>query len=417
MKKNTGTTIIGYELNDTYAQISYCGLEAGEPETASLVLGSEQFNIPVALLKKPDSNLWLYGKDALKEEGVITHLLGLAINGTEVNAYGEVVDPVGLLSLFVKRSLSILTMQVNTGNIAAFMFTTPKITPRIVEIFEQIALTLDLPPERIYLQSYRESFYQYIVHQPRELWNHQVLLFEYGSHMKLYRMETNKKTTPMVVFIENENFPDFRYIIGPSERTKKEWDEQFLALSEEAVKSRMVSSVYLVGEGFKDEWAKDSLKYLCMGRRVFRGNNLYSKGACYGAMEKFEPSEISETMVFLGEDKLKSNIGIRLLRGGFESYFAILDAGKNWHECENEFEIILDEEPELMLIITSLTGGFVSERLITLDGLPERPPRTTRLHLAIHLTSADTANLIITDLGFGDFFPTAGREWTFELDL
>ena len=415
-KKNTGM-IIGYELNNAYAQISYLGAEASEPETASVVLGSDQFTIPAALKKKPDSSIWLFGKDALKEEGVITRLLDLAINGAEITVGEEQIDPVALLALFIKRSLSVLTVLVNSDHIAAFMFTAPAVTPRTVEIIEQVAVSLDLPPERVYLQSYRESMYQYIVHQPKELWNHQVLLFDYSSHMKAFRLEGNKKTTPLAVFIDSESFPALRYASAPSERTKKEWDEQFLAIAREMIKSQLISSVYLVGEGFRDEWANESLKYLCAGRRVFRGNNLYSKGACYGAMEKINPGEISKTMIFLGEDKLKANIGIRLLRNGASAYVAILDAGKSWHECESKLEIILDQKPELHLIITSLTGGHVSERLIALDGLAERPPRTTRLQLSLRLRAADAALLTITDLGFGDLFPASGKEWVKEIAL
>ena len=415
-KKNTGT-MIGYELNNTYAQISYLKAGDAEPETASVVLGADQFTIPTALKKKSDSNLWLFGKDALKEEGVITRLLDLAIDGAEITVGEERIDPVALLALFIKRSLSVLTISVNIEHVTAFMFTTPSITPRTVEIIEQVAVSLDLPPERVYLQSYRESMYHYVVHQPKELWNHQVLLFDYSSHMKVFRLEGNKKTTPIAVFIDSESFPALRYSSGPSERTKREWDEQFLAIAKDMIKSRFISSVYLIGEGFKDEWANDSLKYLCTGRRVFRGNNLYSKGACYGAMEKINPGEISKTMIFLGEDKLKANIGIRLLRSGIPSYCAILDAGISWHECESSLEIILDKETELQLIITSLTGGHVSERLITLDGLPERPPRTTRLQLALRLKSADTALLTITDLGFGALFPASGKEWIKEIAL
>jgi len=409
--------VIGYDLNDSYAQISFMTVGVSEPETASMVLGAEQFNIPVALRKKAGTRLWLYGKDALMEEGCFTHLLSLVVKNDEVTVEGELFDPASLLAVFIKRSLSILTMQVNAKNIAAFMFTTPKLSSRIVEVFEQVTLSLDLPPERVFLQSYRESIYQYIVHQPKELWSHQVLLFDFSSHMKLYRMEGNKKTTPMVVFIENESFPELCYSSEPSERTKREWDGQFLAIAEQVIKGRIVSSVFLVGEGFKDEWANEALKYLCMGRRVFRGNNLYSKGACFGAMEKVEPSEIGASMVFLGEDKLKANVGVRVLRNGIVSYFAVLDAGKNWYECGGGFEIILDEEPGFSLIITSLTGGVVVERQITLDGLPERPARTTRLRVDVYLESADVARVLVTDLGFGEVFPASGREWSFEVEV
>jgi hypothetical protein len=308
-------------------------------------------------------------------------------------------------------------MQVNTNNVAAFMFTTPVVTPRIFEVLNQVASSLDLPAERVFIQSYRESIYQYVVHQPREIWAHHVLLFDFNSHMKCFRMESNKKATPVVTFIESKNYPNLRYTAKPSENTKKEWDGHFLTIAEEATAGDLVSSIFLVGEGFKDEWANDSLKYLCRNRRVFRGNNLYSKGACHGALEKIKPTEISETMVFLGEDKVKANLGMRLKRNGLESYFAILDAGANWYECEGALEIILDDRPEITLIITSLTGGKVSERIFALEGLPERPPRTTRLHLSVHFESAETALLTVTDLGFGDIHPATEKTWAFEFKL
>jgi hypothetical protein len=275
-----------------------------------------------------------------------------------------------------------------------------------------------LPTEYIYLQSYRESIYHYVVHQPPELWRRQVLLFDFSSHMKSFCLEGSHNTTPMVFSLGSEDYPALRYSSEQSERTKTEWDRQFLAIAEESTKSQQVSAVYLVGEGFKDEWARDSLKYLARSRRVFQGNNLYSKGACYGGMERVKPSEISKKTVFLGLDKLKSNIGMRLLRGGQESYFAVLDAGVNWYECDHDFEIILDDEAEIKLIVTSLLGGFVSERLFALEGLPpERPPRTTRLHLHITLKAADTAHLTVTDLGFGDLYPATGQTWEWEFEV
>lgn len=427
MKRNDGNTVIGYDLNDSYAQISYLKIGAAEPETASQVLGADQYNIPVAIMKKPGTGLWLYGKEALGyAEGAldggevimpVTRLLDLAVAGTEIMIGDELTDPVSLLALFIKRSLSILTIQINVSNIAAFMFTTPILTPRIIEVINRAAGILDLPAERVYLQGYRESMYQYIIHQPAELYKHHVFLFDFSSHMKVFRLESNKKTTPTVVFIESDSFPALLYKPGPSEKMKSEWDEHFLKIAMDVAGTYVISSVYLIGEGFKDEWARESLKYLCRGRRVFRGNNLYSKGACFGALEKFKPTDISESLIFLGEDKLKSNVGIKLLRNGKESYYAVLNAGVNWYECSSEFEIILDEGNELIFIVTSLTGGIVSERVIELCGLPERPPRTSRLNVSIRLLSAENARITITDLGFGDLFPAGDKEWVREVKL
>ena len=45
----------------------------------------------------------------------------------------------------------------------------------------------------------------------------------------------------------------------------------------ETLEEGIVSTIFLLGDGFKEGWAKESLKLLCRGRRVFQGNNLYSK--------------------------------------------------------------------------------------------------------------------------------------------
>jgi hypothetical protein len=432
-KRKQGNTVIGYDINDTNAHISYMTVGETEPQTASAVLGVEQYDIPVALRPKPGTRLWLYGKEALKADDTpsetkrgqrdqdnnpaITRLLDLAIAGTPVTVDEEQIDPVLLLALFIKRSLSILTISIKASDIAAFMFTTPTITPRIVEIFHEVARNLDMAPERVYFQSYRESFFQYVVHQPHEFWKHQVLLFDYSSHMKVMQMKNNKRTTPTVVYIESESHPSFYYTATPSAATHEDWDKRLLAIAEQVTKGVMISSVYLVGEGFKDEWAHESLKYLCRESRVFRGNNLYSKGACHAAMEKHAPTKISQAMVFLGEDRLKANIGMRLLQGGEESYYAILDAGTNWYECENNFEIIMDNGSDIALVITALTGGIVSERLISLDGLPERERRTTRLRIDITMESVSTIRLEVTDLGFGEIYPESGKAWVREVEI
>ena len=159
---------------------------------------------------------------------------------------------------------------------------------------------------------------------------------------------------------------------------------------------------------------KSSLRYLCKGRRVFQGNNLYSKGACYGMRERLEQSALGKEYVFLGKDKLKTNIGIKVLRRGQASYFALLDAGVNWYEAEASLEFYLQEGNTVELVLTSLIGGNNRLAEITLEGLPEGPGR-----LGMHLYLEDEKHLIIEleDLGFGVFRPATNRTWREELEL
>ncbi len=422
-KRNSGSVLIGYDLGNLNSQISYGKPGATEPETVSAVMGTEQYNIPTVLGKKPGASQWSYGKEALRwadmEEGILVeNLFELALIGESVLIDGEGFDPVALLTLFVKRSLSLLSMEMSLpSDLDAIMFTVEKLDMRSIEVLSAVAEGLELLPEQYFFQSYRESIYQYIVHQPKELWNQHVLIFDYSVFLKAYVLESNRKTTPMVVFVEKMEYPHLIRTYGLAEEKRQEWSERFLEIAEQLGCGRMISAVFLLGDGFKEAWTGEFMKFLCRGRRVFQGNNMYSKGACHGVMEKRKPSEIAVSQVFLGEDKLKANIGMKVLRHGAESYFAVLDAGVNWYEIRNQYQLIMEEGNELSFIVTSLTGGVVTEQIITLEGLPERPARTTRLLIQIRMLAAKKAQVTVTDMGFGALFPASGKKWVRELDV
>lgn len=422
MLKNSKKVIVGYDLGVSFAQISFCTLEEDEPETVSAIAGTEQYNIPALLCKRRGTGQWYYGREAVKcakeENGVLVEeLLTLAEQGEEVMVEGEAFDPVALLTLFVKRSLSLLNMEISLNQIEAFMFTTEKLTPRIVDVLSNVAAGLQLKVSHICFQSHRESFFAYTLHQNPEIWKNDVMIFEYDKSLKNLCMEFNNRTIPKVVFIEQLDYAQVgRRVWKEKEEEKKrqmeELDFLFLDIATETLKDRNVSAIFLLGDGFKEGWAKESLKFLCRNRRVFQGNNLYSKGACYGMRERLNPGKLWKEYVYLGADKLKSNIGMKVLRRGEDSYYAVLDAGTNWYEASMEFDIILESGNELDFVITPLTGGHVTTRTLTLEGLPVRPERTTRLNVHVEMTSVDKAAVTIEDMGFGELFPSSGKAWT-----
>lgn len=166
-----------------------------------------------------------------------------------------------------------------------------------------------------------------------------------------------------------------------------------------------------MGEGFRGEWNQESLRFLCRNRRVFQGNNLFSKGACYSAGEKLEPAG-ERKLIFLGNEKLRANVGMRVLRRGVESYFALLDAGVNWFEAHRQCEFILESGDSFSLLVTPLTGRDKKEIEMVLEGLAVRPDKTTRLRMVMKLVSAKEIQVEIEDLGFGDIFQGTGAKWS-----
>lgn len=416
--------IVGYDLGDDYSQISYC-IADGDVETLSSVAGAENFNIPTVLCKREQVNQWFYGKEALRyadeNQGILVKdLLRLAVDGEEVQIEGKAFDPVALLTLFVKRSLGMLSAIASPDKIDALMITCDELNHRVLEVLSQVVAGLKIKIGQVSFQSHTESFYNYMIHQPEELWTRQALLCDYRSgKIKVYRMECNRRTTPIVAYIGNEEYTFVQYHPMPEAETLRRekmerLDREFLDLMTEVCRNGVISSVYLIGENYSDEWMKESIRFLCRGRRVFQGSNLYSKGACFGMLERLSASETGKSHVFLGNDKLKANIGMKILRRGVESYYALLDAGVNWFEAEQTMECYLQGSNEIELMITPLIGRNGKIARIILEDLPEG---ISRLQMHLYLKEENRLIAEITDLGLGELRTETGRVWKEEIDL
>lgn len=135
------------------SQISYCTLEEQRVETVSSVAGTEQYNIPTVLCKRRGVNQWFYGKEALKyereEDGILVgDLVELAKRGEEVVVETESYDPAALLTLYVKRSLSLLSLHVSLSQIEVMMFTVEELTPEMVDVLSKVVAGLSLQTKK-----------------------------------------------------------------------------------------------------------------------------------------------------------------------------------------------------------------------------------------------------------------------------
>ena len=403
--------IVGYDLGNKYAQIS-CYVTGSEEEirTLSSVAGSSVYTIPLALSKRQGVNQWFYGSEAIRyageEEGILVeNLLKLARDGEPVQIDCAPIDPVALLTLFLKRSLGLLSQVTNTERIGALMITCEELDHRMLEVLTAATEGLHLKTDQICFQSHVESFYYYNLYQPEELWRHKTILCEYGdASIRTYCMECNRHTTPVVAYMEEREFP---FPVPES-------DEKMQEIAKKLCENQMISSVYLIGEAFSRDWMKESLRYLCKGRRVFQGNNLFSKGACYGMMERLTPGENGKNHVFLGRDKLKSNIGMKVLRQGEESYQALLDAGINWYEAKNTMEFYLLEGRAVEILITSLTGKGNRIARIVPEELQEG---IIRLRISVEMRDDIHLKVELEDLGFGTFRAATHHIWKEEIEL
>lgn len=417
---------VGFDLGRYSVQVSFIRPDMDAPETAEQVIGSEVFNIPMVLAKRKGVNQWYYGRDALKyhESGegyLVDNLLQKAIDGEKETVEGTEIDGIALLTLFIKRSLSVLG-GAGVRNITDIMFTCYTLDNDVVEVMSAVASGLQLKNCNIYFQNYAESIYHYILHQDKEIWRYDVLCSYYdGNTVTNYLFRRNLKTKPVVTFVDTypaKELP-FPEIITEDARPAayKRIDEAYSEYMSEIVRGTDISAVYLLGDAFKDDWYDRSVKLLAHNRRVFLGNDMFSRGAAYTLRDRDSSDEEVKRHIYLGEDKLKSNVGMNVLRRGSASYLAMLNAGISWYDVKCEYELFLPEDHCLRFEIIPLDGSAHTVKELELINVPDRDPDSLRVLLKMSMSDLHTVDIHIEDLGFGELFPSSGMKWDLTLGL
>ena len=408
--------VVGYDLSNEYAQISYLGGGDETGKTISLTPGTEQYNIPMCLFKRSEVNQWFVGNDAINysavEEGeLVRELWERALIGEPITVVGEDFDPLALLSLYIRRTFSLLTNEVKKDKIKGIMFTVPVLNRRALEVLERVTASIDIKDAVLSFQGREESIYYYMINQPKDLWQYDVLVYDFaGSTFKGYDFHLNKMTKPVVAFVEGTAYD----VAGAADNLL---DMRFTEIVKESTEGKIVSCAYLLGDGFNGDWCKESIKELCRNRRAFKGNNLYSRGAAYAMREKLATRPETRTMIFLGQDKLRANVGMYVNRKGKDSYLALLDGGENWFDSKKTVDLILDTGNTFVITITPLDGRNVRNVEIVLDGLSDHQPKACRIRLEVVMESEDMLRVNVTDMGFGEFVEASDQLFTKQIPL
>lgn len=343
--------VAGIELGKQYAQICVKTDTMKDAESVTKVAGTEHYRIPV------EANI--EDKNELQELFRRLWKMLAPYGGRESLEY--------LVFCLEDNSEMMRTMLLD-----------------IVQIY-------NISVEKVRFLDKSESFCAYVLHQSAELLAHNALLIENRDGKKeKFLLHKRSHTAPQVTEVRD--------------------------VSEKSLESvftdHAISSVFLVGDDFEEEWIQNHLKLLKTGRRVFMGKNLYVKGACYRGMEL---KENVWTYVYLGAEKVCCNIVLRAEQNGKEGYVPLIEGGKNWYESSTSVDVILLDEPVLEFAMLPINGREKKTAVIHLKDLPKRPKKTTRLRIELEVTTPSNAKLKIKDLGFGELFPQSDMVYEGEL--
>lgn len=343
--------VAGIEIGKQYAQVCVKTGSMRDAESVTKVAGTEHYRIPV-----------------------------------EIN----IEDKNELQELF-RKLWKMLAPYGNRDTLEYLVFCLEENTEKMRQMLLEIAEIYNISTEKVRFLDKSESFCVYVLHQSAELLSHNALLIENheGSKEK-FLLHKRSKTTPQVTEVRNVS--------------EKSLDSIFT--------DHAISSVFLVGDDFEEEWMQKHLKLLKTGRRVFMGKNLYVKGACYRGLEL---KQNSQTYLYLGAEKVCCNIALKAEQSEKEEYVSIVEGGKNWYESSVSLEVLLADEPTLEFAIIPINGREKKTAVIHLNDLPARPKKTTRLRIELEFTEPTHAKLMIKDLGFGELFPQSDMVYEGEL--
>ena len=408
--------ILGIELNEEYVQLTYFHPSVKEPLTLSFETDAENYLLPVAM-RKAAGGKWELWDGTGEAAAKVTDLYRKLQTEDEIETGAERVSAEELLAEYFAACIGRLKVLTANAQLQV-MVTVRTLTERWSDLIVRALERNGLDRKRIYLQDYLSSFYYYTVNQKKELWNHDVALVEYVDEAIVgYILHIDRTTRPAIArATEIARQPVGADVRGEMEEAdwNKERDRLFFELLKKLFERRTVTVSYLIGDYFSKSWAERSIQYLCFKRHAYQGQNLYSKGACYAAMER--AGLIAERgILFGGRDMIQVNLQMEMRIRGKEQMYPLISAGMNWYEAHHVCEFILDGERELRITSQPMAEGDPIVHMMRLAGLPHRPPRATRVRMTIYFSAPGCCHIEVEDLGFGEFYRSTGMVWKREI--
>ena len=267
----------------------------------------------------------------MDEKYTVSNLYSKALQREKVVLGEKTYDAIWLLAKFMQMALELF------GSIEYITFSVPHTDIDISKMLKGVGQFVGVSKERVQVQDFKESFCHYMFYQPKELWQYESALFYCDrNEIRAYMLRKLKtvvgRGTDLFVTVDEVASAKMKELaaIYPvlNVDKAKDADERFKSFIQSVFDKKVVSSVFLTGEGFENNWYPNSLKVLCNGRRAFLGNNLYSKGACYASYRKGRDYE--ERPIYLDDSKMMEQVCLKMRVRGKECWYPIVEWGTHW---------------------------------------------------------------------------------------
>ena len=404
---------LGLDLCKKNIQMSYFQEDKQEPESICQLNNTETYQMPNVMFFSEKEETWYVGNEVsnvrfLEEGTMIEDVLENVDSSEHVMVKNKDYTYEELLLILLKTHIDEFISRWEDGKLCALTVALETYQPKVYKVLGRLQEELGLLQEQFYIMSHENAFFQYVMNQDEKLRNNSVAMFEYGTEgMEYYRIDKKYQGKTKIFFMQRENLKS-ELTYGMLFEDVEQLDKLFADIARVKMKETYISMVYLTGPGFNDQWIEESTKVLCDGRRVFMGQNIYTKGACYHA--KLGAYEKDKDCILCTEESMPLDIGISVGDTEGRNYFyPIAVGGREWYNMKGKATLFLDDTNRVDLVYQDKVTKEIKKEVIEIHGLPKRPPKTTKLSLEIELFDERTGAIVIRDVGFGKIYPTTNK--------
>lgn len=419
---------MGFDLCSDKSQISCFNKNTFEPVSliTDVINDSEMISMDVAVNAKTGE--WYFGEEAVDNSAfseditLLENFLEYVKKGEPVPVKDGSIDSVELLTRFFRKNLSHLKRYYPSETIKKLVVTVEKNSAKFAKAIFKALEKLGIEKDRVTVIDHSISYVYYALSQKKELWMNDVALFDFGQDgLKYYQLSVDRKHRPITVSVSCTDYSEQLSMDLFGVIYVEQLRYLFENISRECLYKQIVSTIYITGKGFEKSWADGVVKNLCVGRRAFKGQNLFCAGACYAARELSGEANHFEDYMFLNEDMIKGSVSVKAYADAKESEIFLVKTGTPWYEAEVSAKFILNDESaktkEVEFIVRNDLFNTRTSCVIALDGLNVRANKTTRILVRIKFLDSKTCVITVKDIGFGDINKATNRVWEKIIDI